>query len=121
MACEICLGLSEQFTESYKLTWLDFGLQITCVPNAEISPQEQGLYRFFFESGLVWKVDHVDAYGDYWLCVQHGEHSYETLAPVAGRRRCGRYAANRAGANSLSPANPRPLSRPTNAVRRRAP
>lgn len=84
MACEICLGLSAQFTESYKLTWLDFGLQITCVPNAEISPQEQGLYRFFFESGLVWKVDHVDAYGDYWLCVQHGEHSYETLAPVAG-------------------------------------
>ncbi|MDQ0981442.1 hypothetical protein QFZ45_004620 [Pseudomonas synxantha] len=84
MTCEICLGLNEQFSEGHNLTWLNFGLQITSVPYAEISLQEQCFYRFLFESGLVWKIDHVDAYGDYWLCVQHDEHSYEMLAPVAG-------------------------------------
>lgn len=84
MTCEICLGLNEQLSEGCNLTWLNFGLQIISVPYAEISLQEQCLYRFFVESGLVWKVDHIDPYGYYWLCVQHDEHSYETLAPVAG-------------------------------------
>lgn len=72
---------------SKPVIWLDFGIKIVSVPYAQLSLEEIPLYQFFFTSGLVWKVDHVDAYGQPWLCVQHDESRYEALAPVAGTYR----------------------------------
>ncbi|WP_455826712.1 hypothetical protein [Pseudomonas graminis] len=72
-------GLSED--EDW--VWLDFGIKISHVPDIQMDTQEQALYRFFFESNVVWKVDHVDGHGQLWLCVQHDEHRYQLLNPVA--------------------------------------
>lgn len=72
---------------SERVTWLDFGIKIISVPYAQLSVEETALYQFFFTSGLVWKVDHVDAYDRLWLCVQHDEGRYELLAPVEGTYR----------------------------------
>lgn len=69
------------------LVWLDFGLKITSVPSGELSAEELDLYQFFFDSDLVWKVDHVDAYGQCWLCVQHDESRYQLLTPLEGTYR----------------------------------
>lgn len=76
MPCDACRKLGEN------IVWLDFGIKITNVPEAGLCAQEQDLYQFFYESGLVWKVDHVDSHGQLWLCVQHDEHRYELLAPL---------------------------------------
>ncbi|MBT1260142.1 MULTISPECIES: hypothetical protein [Pseudomonas] len=78
MPCETCQRLGES------VTWLDFGIKITRLPVIPLCPKEQDLYRFFVESHLVWKVDHLDAYGQFWLCVQYDEQRYELLAPLPG-------------------------------------
>ena len=81
MPCETCRKLGDD------LIWLDFGIKIVDVPYAGLCAEELDLYQFFYESGLVWKVDHVDAEGHFWLCVQHDEHHYELLTPVIGSYR----------------------------------
>ncbi|NVZ23169.1 hypothetical protein [Pseudomonas costantinii] len=81
MPCETCQKPDEN------VIWLNFGIKIISIPSAQLCPQEQDLYRFFFESGLVWRVDHKDAYGQFWLCVQHDEQRYELLTPLPGTYR----------------------------------
>lgn len=78
MPCETCKKLGEH------LTWLDFGIKIISVPHANLCTEELALYQFFYDSGLVWKVDHIDSYAQLWLGVQHDEHRYELLTPVVG-------------------------------------
>ncbi|WP_073524330.1 hypothetical protein [Pseudomonas fluorescens] len=84
MPCEICQDLSTHFVGEDELVWLDFGIEIISVPTAGPCLEEQCLYRFFYESGLVWKVDHIDHLGQPWLGVQHRAYSYESLTPLPG-------------------------------------
>lgn len=79
--------MGKQFLGDHELAWLDFGIEIISVPTARISLAEQRLYQFFFDSGLICKADHIDRFGQPWLCVQHDASSYESLAPLPGSYR----------------------------------
>lgn len=87
MPCEICLEMSQGFGEDSEVAWLDFGIEIISAPSARLCLEERCLYQFFLDSGLVWKVDHIDEYGHCWLCVQHDEGHYESLTPLEGTYR----------------------------------
>lgn len=80
MPCEACTGV----TEDPVVAWIDYGIEIINVPVTRLCLEEHCLYRFFYESNLVWKVDHIDCLSQPWLVVQHAEHHYESITPIPG-------------------------------------
>ncbi|WP_150803813.1 hypothetical protein [Pseudomonas fluorescens] len=86
MLCECCEGLSQGIANKGTLVWMGHSIQITHIP-VGLSADEQRGYRILLDSGLAWKVDHVDAHGHPWLALQYSAERYETMSPISGSYR----------------------------------
>ncbi|WP_407313721.1 hypothetical protein [Pseudomonas sp. nanlin1] len=69
MQCECCQGLSLQLSQGDRLHWLDYAVRIVTVPDG-LDSAAQNVYHLLLDSGLAWKVDHIDAWGQLWLRLQ---------------------------------------------------
>ncbi|WP_095108656.1 hypothetical protein [Pseudomonas sp. Irchel 3E20] len=83
MICELCEGVSQGFVEGGRLVWLTQGIQLTQVAD-DATDEERRCYQLLLGSGLVWKVDHLDEYGQPWLALQWSAEHWETLRPAPG-------------------------------------
>jgi len=91
MVCGYCSGEEPRLGAGDCVQWLDYCARVYGLPEGTMHAQELSAYRLLIDSGLAWKVDHIDGYGGVWLCLQRqnrdGE-SYQTvrLSPGTYRR-----------------------------------